>query len=173
MIPSFINGRKKAIIFDLRSYSHENLARLLPYLHERPISFYNSTSTNLQQPGVFVFDPKTVVDPKSDYQFKGKIIVLVNNETQSKSEFSALALKSYPNSIIIGNQTAGTDGDVSTVILPGSILTVITGSGIYYLDKSEAQKVGIISDIEIHPNLEDIKNNKDVILEVAIKEGLK
>lgn len=164
---------KKAIIFDIRNYPQENLARLLPYLHEEPISFYRATSTSLQQPGEFSFEPEIVYETKSGYQFKGKIIILLNSESQSRSEFSALALRSHPNSIIIGNQTAGTDGDVSTVILPGNILTVITGSGIYHLDKSETQRVGIIPDIEIHPSLEDIKNNKDVILEAAIKEAAK
>lgn len=164
---------KKTIIFDIRNYPKENFIRLLPYFFEKPISFFSSTRTNLQKPGLFSFEPIKIFETKNGYQFNGKIIVLVNNESQSKSEFNALALKSYSKSIIIGNQTAGTDGDTSPIILPGNIQTALTGIGIYHLDKSETQKVGIKPDIVITPTIEDIKNKKDVILEMAIREASK
>lgn len=164
---------KKAIIFDIRNYPKENFIRLLPYLHEKPINFFRITATNLQNPGIFSFQPKIEFETKDGYQFKGKIIVLVNSESQSKSEFNVLALQSYSNTIVIGSQTAGTDGDMSNVVLPGNILTGITGTGIYKIDKNETQQIGIKPDIEVYPTLEDIKNKKDVILETAIKKGLK
>jgi len=164
---------KKAIIFDIRNYPKENFIRLLPYLHDKPVSFFTSTRTSLKEPGVFSFEPKEIFQNENITQFKGKIIVLVNNDSQSKSEFNALALSSYSNTIIIGNQTAGTDGDTSQIILPGNIKTVITGSGIYKLDKTETQKVGIKPDVFIKPTIDDIKKIKDVILEAAIKEALK
>ena len=164
---------KKAIIFDIRNYPKENFIRLLPYLHDKPSSFFLSTSTNLSNPGVFSFDPKIIFENKNGYQFKGKIIILVNNNSQSKAEFNALALKSYSKSIIIGNQTAGTDGDITHIVLPGNVQTEMTGVGIYKLDKSETQKVGIKPDIVINPTLKSIKNDKDVILEAAIKEAYK
>lgn len=164
---------KKAIIFDLRTYPEENLGRILPYLHEDPVSFYRSTNTSLEQAGVFSFDPEISIETNADFTYKGKVIVLINTESQSKAEFSALALSSHPNSILIGNQTAGTDGDVSDIILPGNIHSGITGVGIYAMDKSETQKVGILPDIEVHPTMEDIKNRVDVILEVGIKEAKK
>jgi len=164
---------KKTIIFDIRNYPEVNLARLLPYLFEKPVSFFRSTSTNLVNPGFFSFDPKKVFENKNGYHFHGKIIILVNNDSQSKSEFSALSLQSYSKSIIIGNLTAGTDGDLSRIVLPGNVQSEITGIGIYKLDKSETQKVGIKSDIIINPTLEDIKNKRDVILNAALKEALK
>ncbi len=162
---------KKAIIFDLRNYPKENFIKLLPYLHEKPISFFRSTSTSLQRPGYFSFEPIINFETKNGYQFNGKIIALVNNESQSKSEFNALALKSYSKSTIVGNQTAGTDGDVTQIVLPGNVQTEMTGIGIYKLDKSETQKVGIKPDIVINPTVKDIKNNEDVILEAAIREA--
>lgn len=161
---------KKAIIFDLRTYPEENLGRILTYLHEEPVSFYRSTNTSLEQAGVFSFDSEMIIEPKTNFAYKGKVIVLINVDSQSKAEFSALALNSHPNSILIGNQTAGTDGDVSDIILPGNIHSGITGVGIYAIDKSETQKVGIIPDIEVHPTIQDIKNGVDVILEEALKQ---
>ena len=164
---------KKAIIFDIRNYPKENLARILPYFHKKPISFFRSTSTSLNNPGIFSFDAKYVLQTTSRIKFQGKVIILVNNNSQSKSEFSALALESYPKSIVIGNQTAGTDGDITNVILPGNIKTEITGIGIYKPDKSETQKIGILPNIVVNPTLNDIINKNDIILKTAIKEASK
>lgn len=160
---------KKAIIFDLRTYPKENLARLLPYLHEEPISFFRSTSGSVVKPGTFAFDELIFFETKDGYQYKGTIVILVNIESQSKSEFSAMALRTAPNSIVIGSQTAGTDGDVVNLILPGNVTTIMTGNGIYTLDKVETQQVGIIPDIKVEIGIQDLKNEKDEILQVAIE----
>lgn len=160
---------KKAIIFDLRTYPKENLTRLLPYLHEEPISFFRSTSGSVIKPGTFAFDEPIFFETKDGYQYKGTIVILINNESQSKSEFSAMALRTAPNSIVIGSQTAGTDGDVVNMVLPGNVTTIMTGNGIYTLDKEETQQVGIIPDIKVEIRIQDLKNEKDKILEVAIK----
>lgn len=160
---------KKAIIFDLRTYPKENLVRLLPYLHEDPVSFFRSTSGSVMKPGTFTFDETIIFDTKDGYKYEGQIVILVNNESQSKSEFSAMALRTAPNSIVIGNQTAGTDGDVVNIVLPGNVATVMTGNGIYTNEKQETQQVGIIPDILVEIGIEDLNNQKDKILEVAIE----
>lgn len=163
---------KKTIIFDLRNYPRTNLARILPYLHDKKASFYQSTSTSMVQPGFFSYDPLKVFEDTDPFVFQGKIIILVNNNTQSKSEFSAMALQSYPNSLTIGTQSAGTDGDVIPVVLPGNLQTEITGLGIYGIDKKPTQKVGVKLDVIVKPSIHDIKLKNDVILERALKESL-
>jgi len=54
---------------------------------------------------------------------------LVNEISQSQSEYTAMALRALPNSLIVGNTTAGADGDVSYINLPGGISTTISGLG--------------------------------------------
>lgn len=160
---------KKAIIFDLRTYPKENLARLLPYLHEEPVSFFRSTSGSVDKPGTFAFDEPIFFETKDGYKYKGTVVILINNESQSKSEFSAMALRTAPNSTVIGSQTAGTDGDVVNVVLPGNVRTIMTGNGIYTLDKEETQQVGIIPDIKVENGIQDLTNEKDEILQAAIE----
>lgn len=164
---------KKAIIFDLRTYPRENLARILPYLSEEPTIFFRSTSGSVNHPGIFTFDDPVVFDTKDGYKYNGKIIILVNSDSQSKAEFSAMALRTASNSLVIGSQTAGTDGDIVDIVLPGNVRTIMTGNGIYNADKTETQQVGILPDIKVSPRIQDFKNHTDRVLEVAIKEAQK
>jgi C-terminal processing protease CtpA/Prc len=80
-----------------------------------------------------------------------------------------MAYSVIPNSLVIGSTTAGADGDRSQFFLPGGITTFITGTGIYYPDGRETQRCGVKPDIIVKPNIESIKQKKDVVLEKAIE----
>ena len=97
------------------------------------------------------------------------IVILINETTISRGEFFAMMFEQHPRLTKIGSQTAGADGDVVTIYLPGGITTNMTGIGIYYPDGAETQRVGIIPDIEIKPTIEGVKLNKDELLEKAIE----
>jgi carboxyl-terminal processing protease len=80
-----------------------------------------------------------------------------------------MALKTAPDVTCIGSQTAGADGNVSSITFPGGYVTYMSGIGVYYPDGSETQRVGIIPDIEVKPTIDGIKNRKDEVLERAIE----
>jgi len=79
-----------------------------------------------------------------------------------------MAFRAGINTTIIGSTTAGADGNVSTIMLPGGLRTMISGIGVYYPDGTETQRIGIVPDIEIHPTVEGIRNGRDELLEKAI-----
>ena len=79
-----------------------------------------------------------------------------------------MCLQTSPNVTTIGSMTAGTDGNVSYVILPGDIYTYFTGIGIEYPDGTPTQRVGIKIDSIILPQVQDFKNNYDRLLDCAI-----
>ncbi|MFI2742922.1 IS3 family transposase [Zhouia sp. PK063] len=81
---------KKAIIFDLRNYPKENFLQLLPYLKNYPRTFVQLTHNNLVMLDYFTFLPHIDgVRKNISYSYNSKIIVLVNNISQSLSEFDA------------------------------------------------------------------------------------
>ncbi|QQD11601.1 hypothetical protein JAZ75_13250 [Sphingobacterium sp. UDSM-2020] len=94
---------------------------------------------------------------------------MVNEISQSQSEYTAMALRALPNSLIVGNTTAGADGDVSYINLPGGISTTISGLGIYYPDGRETQRVGIVPDIIVNPTISGVKSGKDEVLDKAVE----
>jgi len=97
------------------------------------------------------------------------LVVLVNENSQSQAEFTAMAFRAAKNSTIIGNTTTGADGNVSVISLPGGMSTLISGIGVYYPDGTETQRVGIVPDIIVKPTIEGIKKGTDEVLEKAIE----
>src|SRR5690606_31049474 len=94
---------------------------------------------------------------------------LVNEFSVSQSEYTAMAFRAGKNTTIMGSTTAGADGNVSEIWLPGGLRTMISGIGVYYPDGTETQRVGIIPDIEVKPTIDGIRNGRDEPLEKAIE----
>lgn len=159
----------KGIIIDIRNYPNTFVPFSLgSYFVTEPTSFVKFTMGNPNNPGEFAFreGPKISSD---ENKYKGKLVVLVNENSQSQAEYTAMAFHSIKNSTIIGSTTAGADGNVSAIMLPGGLSTMISGIGVYYPDGKETQRVGIIPDIVVKPTIKGIKNGKDEVLESAIK----
>ena len=106
---------------------------------------------------------------KGSRTFKGKIILLVNEKTLSRAEFTAMALQTADNVITVGNQTAGADGDVALFEYLGGYETAMTGVGVLYPDGSETQRVGIKIDIHVKPTIQGLREGRDEILDKAIE----
>jgi C-terminal processing protease CtpA/Prc len=70
----------------------------------------------------------------------------------------------------VGSTSAGADGNVSTIPLPGGLRAAISGLGVFYPDGSPTQRVGIRIDIEVHPTVGGIRAARDEILESAIHQ---
>jgi C-terminal processing protease CtpA/Prc len=89
--------------------------------------------------------------------------------TQRSAEYHTMAFRTAPNAKVFGSTTAGADGNVSEILLPGNISTMISGIGVYYPDGTETQRIGIVPDVEIKPTVEGIKNGKDEVLDKALE----
>lgn len=169
-------SKHKGLIIDLRCYP--NIEKIKGYrdfeqLYSNSISFVKTSVPNIVRPGLFTFYKTINVGVDNPNYFKGKKIILVNEQSQSHSEFMVMKYRVAPNTTIIGSTTAGADGNVSEIVLPGKVYTMISGIGIYYPDGTETQRVGIIPDIEVRPTIKGIKEGRDEVLERAIEEIMK
>jgi C-terminal processing protease CtpA/Prc len=81
-----------------------------------------------------------------------------------------MAYKTNPNATVIGSTTAGADGNVSKLTLPGGITSMISGIGVYYPDGQETQRIGIVPNIEMKPTIKGIKKGRDELMEKAIEQ---
>lgn len=163
-------GKVKGIVIDNRNYPRDFLvfkvgALLLPKLSE----FVRFSSTSLTYPGTFVISPALQVGEDTKDYYKGRIAVLVNEDTQSSAEYHVMAYQTASSVKIFGSQTAGADGNVSLIDLPGNLKTAITGLGIYYPDQSKTQRIGIKIDQIVLPTITGIKAGKDEVLDRALE----
>ncbi|MCD6011668.1 MAG: hypothetical protein K0Q79_1530 [Flavipsychrobacter sp.] len=157
-----------AIIFDLRSYPNWTIYEICNYLAAEKTPFVKSISPDINYPGKYLCNDATTYGDKKEAPYKGKIIVLINEQTQSRAEWTTMALRALPNSICIGSQTAGADGNVSRITLPGNYQVWMTGLGVYYPDGRETQRIGIKPDVYVEPTVDGMRQNKDEVLERAI-----
>ena len=162
---------KKGLIVDLRCYPSDFIVfRLSNYLLNEKKDFVKFTAGDIKTPGLFTYrGGEMQVGGKNKDYFKGKVIILINEETQSNAEYTTMALRVAPNAIVLGSTTAGADGNVSGITLPGNIFTYISGIGVLTPDGSETQRIGIVSDIKIEPTIKGIRAGKDEVLEKAIE----
>jgi carboxyl-terminal processing protease len=159
-----------AIIFDVRNYPNGTLYQIADFLNKQKVPFAKFTIPDLSYPGVFTKSAYTYsCGKKNNDYYKGKVILLFNETSQSHAEFTLMALKTAPNVIGIGSQTAGADGNVSVITFPGGYKTWMTGIGVYYPDGGETQRIGIVPDIVVTPTIDGIKNGKDEVLEKALE----
>jgi C-terminal processing protease CtpA/Prc len=70
---------------------------------------------------------------------------------------------------VVGSQTAGADGNVTQVAIPGGYEAWFSGLGILYPDGGQTQRKGIRVDVEVKPTMEGLKAGKDEVLEAALK----
>jgi len=159
----------KGIIIDIRNYPNTFVPFSLgSYFVTEPTSFVKFTTGNPDNPGEFVFREGAKITSDNN-KYKGKLVVLVNENSQSQAEYTAMAFHSIKNCTIVGSTTAGADGNVSSIVLPGGLRTMISGIGVYYPNGKETQRVGIVPEIVVKPTIKGIKNGKDEVLERAIK----
>ncbi|MHC0444144.1 S41 family peptidase [Flavobacterium sp. 3-218] len=161
----------KAIIFDIRNYPQGTNYLIAEYLNPEPVEFVKSVDIDLSSPGRFIWRKDAEggkcgkINP--DY-YKGNVIILVNEKTISHSEYSAMTLKVAPKATIIGNQTAGSDGYSYRFEIIKGLWTSFTCYGVFYPDKKETQRIGIVPDIEVQQTILGIQQGKDEILDRAI-----
>lgn len=162
----------KGIVIDFRCYPRADFTvfTLGAYLTPEPTEFVKFTNGNIAQPGKFAFTKSlSVGDNNNPYDYKGKVVIIVNEQTQSSAEYHTMAFQTAPGAKVIGSTTAAADGNVSRIVLPGNVNTMITGIGVYYPDGRETQRVGIALDMEVKPTIRGIIEGRDELLEKAIE----
>lgn len=158
----------KALILDLRNGVFDLWGGIGQFLKYERRPFVKILKPDISYPGKFHFAETKNCCYKRDDIYEGKVILLVNENTQSHAEFTGMVFQTGNNVITIGSQTAGADGTVSYIPLLGSYKTSMSGVGIFYPNGSETQRKGLKIDIEVKPTINGIKKGIDEVLEKAI-----
>ena len=159
----------KAIIFDMRNYPNETYDAISKFLNSKEKNFAIYTKPDLTYPGKFKWSEPQPTGSENPNNYKGKVIILLNEESMSQSEWTAMCFQTAGNTTIIGSQTAGADGNVTNIDYMKAFHSSFSGIGVYYPDKRETQRIGIIPDIEVKPTIKGIQEGKDEVLQRAIK----
>ncbi len=160
----------EAIIIDLRRYPSDFMIFqfLGKYFAPHPINHVIFTQPVYNLPGCFSEKRPTIGHDNPDY-YKGMVIALVDGNTISQAEYTAMTIQALPRGTTVGSTTLGADGNIAEIPLPGGYTTLISGLGVYYPDGSETQRCGVRIDHWAEPTFAGILAGRDEVLETAIR----
>jgi C-terminal processing protease CtpA/Prc len=158
----------KGLIVDIRNYPSEFVVFALgSHLVQKDTQFVRFTHAGLSNPGVFRWEAGPTITPELPY-YSGNVVVLVDEDSQSQSEYTAMAFRATPTAIVMGSTTAGADGNISAIPLPGNQHTFISGLGVFYPNKKPTQRIGIVPDIAVKPTIAGMRAGRDEVVESAV-----
>jgi C-terminal processing protease CtpA/Prc len=163
----------KAIVFDMRGYPLGTPWFLAPRvaikegaptaLLETPIVGYVGQMTG----GAFF---QTLMPrPAGVPRYEGKTVMLIDERTQSQAELMGMSLRAANGTTFIGSPTAGANGEVTNVTLPGGITMGFTGQAAKWPDGRQLQRLGLKPDVPVKETIKGIRAGRDEVLEAAIK----
>lgn len=170
--------RTRALIIDLRTYPLKVDGALIALigqsLRTESVVVRQALYQTLALPGLFyrqeqwLFEDFGEVAARCTEPYKGRVILLVDEMTQSNPEFQAMALQSCPQTLTIGSPTSGANGSIVWIPLPGQ-MTSFSGIGALYPDGTQPQTVGVRLDVEVLPTAEGLQAGRDEVLERALE----
>jgi C-terminal processing protease CtpA/Prc len=162
----------KGLVIDIRNYPAEFVVFSLgARLVDKPSPFARFTIGDTTNPGAFRWIQPISLTPAMP-RYTGKIVILIDETSQSQAEYTTMAFRAARGATVVGSTTAGADGNVSPIPLPGGLRSMISGIGVFYPDKKPTQRIGIIPDIEARPTIQGIRSSRDEVLEVGIRQIL-
>ena len=162
----------KGIIFDLRGYPKGN-HDIITHLIDKHVMSAIWNVPQIIYPdheniSGFSTEGRWDVKPKSP-KFKGKIVFLTDGRAISYAESFMGIIENYKLAEIIGETTAGANGNINPFTLPGNFNISWTGMKVLKHDKSQHHLIGIKPTIPLKRTIKGIKEGKDELFDKAIE----
>ncbi len=163
----------KAIICDLRGYPNGNHDFISHLLKED-----DQDGAWMQVPQIIYPDYENLcgfekhgwhLKAKEPYLGDKQILFLTNEQAISYAESYMSFIEGYKLATIIGQPTAGTNGNVNTFELLGGYKIRFTGMKVIKHDGSQLHGTGIIPDVIINKTIAGIKEGRDEYLQKAFE----
>jgi C-terminal processing protease CtpA/Prc len=167
------------LIFDMRGYPNGTAWEIGPRLSEKksfPVARFRRP---LQDAAAFVDEDLEGNAPDFSFEqkmpiargatYKGKVVVLINEDAISQSEHTCLFFEAATNVTFIGSATNGANGDVTNLVLPGGIYVSFSGHDVRHADGRQLQRIGIQPHVKVEPTAKGISEGRDEVFEAAVK----
>jgi len=169
-LPGLVNAR--GVVFDLRGYPGSAGLTMLSHLLDKKDDFtgwMNVLTPPTPEGALFTASAlEWGVEPKAP-RIEAPSVFLTDQRAISYAESVLGFVKHHQLGSIIGTNTAGANGNILPLTLPGGFSTVYTGMRVLGPDGNTFHGHGIEPDIRVEPTLEAIKAGRDEVLERALQ----
>lgn len=159
------------LIVDYRQYPANSQFYLPIYLFEEAEVGLLTATISEAVPGTFLKEPVYNFNrkPRAAYLYDKEVVVLIDEHSQSASEYAAMLVQNGEKVTLMGENTVGADGYCLILPIPGGNMVMYTACGIYTPDGGQTQRIGVSPDIEVKRTIQGIKEGKDEMLEAAVE----
>ena len=169
LLPKLANAN--GIVFDVRGYASFVYREVISYLIDEPV-----TSAQWHLPLIHKPDRRDMTYKFSSWQVKPKsprltpnVAFITDKQAISASETLLGIVEHYKLGEIVGESTAGTNGDVNPFTVPCGFTIAWTGLRVLKHDGSQHHGVGIQPTIPVSRTIEGIAAGRDELLECAVE----
>jgi hypothetical protein len=156
---SYVRGAAgtRCLVIDIRNYPSEFMVFALgSHLVAEPTPFARFTKADAANPGAFEWTEPVSLQPAKP-RYEGRVAILVDETSQSQAEYTTMAFRTAPGAVVVGSTTAGADGNISPIPLPGGLRGMMSGIGVFYPDRRPTQRIGIVPDLVVQPTIAGLR----------------
>jgi hypothetical protein len=162
----------RGVVFDLRGYPNGNHMVINHLLTEKDTSM-----AWMKVPMIIYPDQENIPEYREvgwglsplKPRIKGKVVFLTDGRAISYAESFMSFIEHYKLAEIVGQPTAGTNGNVNPFVLPGGFTVVWTGMKVVKHDGSQHHLIGILPTIPMTRTIQGIREGRDEFLEKAVE----
>ena len=162
-----------AIIFDMRGYPNGTAWSIAPRLalHQgtAAASFRRNVLTSPDTSEHTTLEVMQTLPATTKPRYAGRTVMLIDERTQSQAEHTGLFLEVANGTVFIGSPSAGANGDVTSVALPGRMGAGFSGHDVRHADGRQLQRVGLQPRVLVRPTVAGIRANRDEVLDAALR----
>jgi C-terminal processing protease CtpA/Prc len=161
----------RGVVFDVRGYPDQAATMLLPMLTDKDL---RSARWNVPKwtrgfgRGVAWAESNWTLPPRKP-RIAGKAAFLIDGSAISYAESIMEIVAHERLGRLVGEATAGTNGNVTTLVLPGGAGMQFTGMKVIKQDGSALHGVGVVPTDPVVPTRGGIAAGKDEVLERAVE----
>ncbi len=159
--------KAQGIVFDLRGYPKVTPA-WLAHVTDKPLKSAQWHIANSTRPGEHNFvQSGWPIEPKAPYLTARKVF-LTDGGAISYAETTMGIIEHFRLGEILGSPTAGTNGNINTLTLPGKYRIIFTGMKVLKHDGTQHHGIGILPTIPVARTQAGVAAGKDEVLERAV-----
>lgn len=168
-----IFAKAKGIVLDMRGYPQNGNVQILGYIADSALLSPRWNVSQIIYPdheNVQGYDTsgRWSVQPRLP-RWKGKCVFLTGGGAISQAEDIMSIVEHYKLGVIVGEATAGADGNVNMMALPGGNSFRWTGMKVLKQDGSRLHGIGVQPTHPVKRTIKSLVNNQDDVLLEAIR----
>ena len=160
------------LIIDLRQWIPQDfIPAISQYLLNEPLFYRILSKPSHIFPGkrFDILKYNCIAQDPYTFIYEGPVVLLIDENSFGINETLIMSLSAVQNVTLIGTNTMGSVGSVSSLPLPGRITMWFQSIGTYTPEGGHTFRIGLTPDINVNRTIRGITEGRDEIMETAIR----